>query len=154
MASGQSSLQWLVGNCDVDKIISSLPDSVGSPPIREFGVTGVVTGLHPIEHAAGEWKTGGFDNCSAIAFVSLTSSTGDPSANWHPPFHEPHAHRLSYGYPQHPEQAILGGFELLAPCLLYSGMPAPRPIPLWQVCIVWACGILLEPSSCFQLLLV
>ncbi|MCE9611142.1 MAG: hypothetical protein K8R23_13185 [Chthoniobacter sp.] len=69
MASGQSNMQWLAGKCDVAKIVAALGAKGELPPIREFGVTTVVSTLHPIEHAGGEWKTGGFENYSAIAFA-------------------------------------------------------------------------------------
>ena len=69
MASGQSNMQWLAGKCDVANIIAELSAKGPPPPIREYGVTTVVSALHPIEHAAGEWKTGGFENYSAIAFA-------------------------------------------------------------------------------------
>jgi sialate O-acetylesterase len=69
MASGQSNMQWLAGKCDVANIIAEMSSKGAPPPIREFGVTTVVSALHPIEHAAGEWKTGGFENYSAIALA-------------------------------------------------------------------------------------
>jgi len=69
MASGQSNMQWLAGKCDVANIIAALSAKGESPPIREYGVTSVVSALHPIEHATGEWKTGDYANYSAIAFA-------------------------------------------------------------------------------------
>ena len=69
MASGQSNMQWLAGKCDVANIIAALAAKGEAPPIREYGVTSVVSALHPIEHATGVWKTGDFANDSAIAFA-------------------------------------------------------------------------------------
>ncbi len=69
MASGQSNMQWLAGKCDVSKIVAALSAKGELPPIREFGVTTVVSALHPIEHGAGEWQTGGYENYSAIALA-------------------------------------------------------------------------------------
>ena len=69
MASGQSNMQWLAGKCDVANIVAALSAKGEHPPIREFGVTSVVSALHPIEHAAGEWKIDDYSNYSAIAFA-------------------------------------------------------------------------------------
>ena len=59
MASGQSNMQWLAGQCDVAKIIAGLTAKGEHPPIREFGITSVFSALHPIEHATGAWKDWG-----------------------------------------------------------------------------------------------
>ena len=69
MASGQSNMQWLAGQCDVAKIIGALTAKGEHPPIREFGISSVFSALHPIEHATGAWKDGDYGSYSAIAFA-------------------------------------------------------------------------------------
>ena len=69
MASGQSNMQWLAGQCDVAKIIGVLAAKGEHPPIREFGISSVYSALHPIEHATGGWKDGDYGSYSAIAFA-------------------------------------------------------------------------------------
>jgi len=69
MASGQSNMQWLAGQCDVAKLIAALAAKGEHPPIREFGVSSVFSALHPIEHASGGWKDGDYGSYSAIAFA-------------------------------------------------------------------------------------
>jgi hypothetical protein len=63
MASGQSNMQWIADKCDVAALLKRVDDRVKAgqekqPIIREFGVTDVVSALHPIEHAAGAWSSG------------------------------------------------------------------------------------------------
>ncbi len=69
LASGQSNMQWLVSVADSMKIIMALKKKGEQPPIRECAVTDVFSSMHPIEHAAGEWKDGDYGKYSAIAFA-------------------------------------------------------------------------------------
>ena len=69
MASGQSNMQWIAAKCDVQKIVEDLTAKGETPPIREFGVTGACSALHPIERADGAWKDGDYGNQSAVAFA-------------------------------------------------------------------------------------
>lgn len=73
MASGQSNMQWQVGKSSAKLIADKLMEQAATnggklAPIREFAVTNVFSSLHPIEHAAGEWKTD-YQQFSAIAFA-------------------------------------------------------------------------------------
>lgn len=72
MASGQSNMQWMAGKCDVAALLKRVEDAVAAgkekqPVIREFGVTSVVSALHPIEHATGAWNTDSMSAFSAVA---------------------------------------------------------------------------------------
>ncbi len=67
LASGQSNMQWKVQKSSCSKLRVEAKGKVA--PIREFEVTSVVAMLHPIEHANGAWKNGGYTNYSAIAFA-------------------------------------------------------------------------------------
>jgi len=69
LASGQSNMQWLAGKASTSQIIADLAAAGEQPPIRECKVTDYFAGLHPIEHAHGEWKDGDYANQSAIAFA-------------------------------------------------------------------------------------
>jgi hypothetical protein len=69
MASGQSNMQWIAAKCDVQKIVADLKAKDETPPIREFGVTGACSALHPIESAVGAWKIDDYGNYSAVAFA-------------------------------------------------------------------------------------
>ncbi len=69
MASGQSNMQWIAAKCDVQKIVADLKAKGETPPIREFGVTGACSALHPIERAVGAWKVDDYGNYSAVAFA-------------------------------------------------------------------------------------
>lgn len=67
LASGQSNMQWLVSQSVCRNL--SVEDKDGIAPIREFTVTNYFSALHPIEHAEGTWKNGGYAAYSAIAFA-------------------------------------------------------------------------------------
>ena len=67
MASGQSNMQWKVLKSSCNKLKVKAKGNVA--PIREFEVTSVYSALHPIEHATGAWKNGGYTGYSAIAFA-------------------------------------------------------------------------------------
>ena len=86
MASGQSNMQWLAGKCDVAALLKRVEDAVAAgkekqPVVREFGVTDVVSALHPIEHGSGAWSTNSMGGFSAIATAfayELYSELGVP----------------------------------------------------------------------------
>lgn len=76
MASGQSNMQWIVGKCNVGRVlVKQFAERIKAgkeerPVIREGKVTNVFSALHPIEHAEGAWSDGsGFNDYSAIAFA-------------------------------------------------------------------------------------
>jgi len=74
MASGQSNMQWIVGKCDVGRVLlKQISDRVAAgkekqPVIREAKVDHYCAAMHPIEHAEGAWSsdTGKF---SAISYA-------------------------------------------------------------------------------------
>ncbi|HKK18285.1 MAG TPA: hypothetical protein VJ952_06340, partial [Opitutales bacterium] len=73
MASGQSNMQWQVGQCNARDLAEQLKEKAEAEggklaPIREFKVTNYYAHLHPIEHAEGEWSLE-YNGFSAIAFA-------------------------------------------------------------------------------------
>jgi sialate O-acetylesterase len=69
MASGQSNMQWIASKSDASHLVDALAAKGEKPPIREFAITNYFASLHPIEHATGAWKSGDYDNYSAVAFA-------------------------------------------------------------------------------------
>lgn len=73
MASGQSNMQWEVGQCNARDLADQLKKEAEAEggkraPIREFKVTNYFAHLHPIEHAEGKWSQE-YNDFSAIAFA-------------------------------------------------------------------------------------
>ncbi|MFT6182387.1 MAG: sialate O-acetylesterase [Akkermansiaceae bacterium] len=74
LATGQSSMQWLLSKSDVGCVLlKEIDERVAAgeeeaPVIREGKVTNYFATLHPIEDANAEWNSEA-ENCSAIAYA-------------------------------------------------------------------------------------
>lgn len=78
LASGQSNMRWTVNEKHGTSCMQLKTEPRnGVAPIREFTVSNCYAQLHPIERTEGAWKTGNYEDYSAIAYAFAHKLLGE-----------------------------------------------------------------------------